>query len=96
MAVNYEFVFLTPTEIDKEKVEKTFSQLEKQLKTIDGKITKKEDWGKKNLAYKIKGNDQADFWVWDLELPEETKFSSLNTFLNRNEIIIRYLLLKKD
>lgn len=94
MAVEYEFVFLTPLGLDKDSLKETFSELEKQVKSINGKVVNKEDWGSKELAYEIKGNDQANFWIWQLGFPEDTKFASLNTFLNRSSNIIRYLLLK--
>lgn len=94
MGTDYEFVFLTPTEVDEKQLKKTFSELEKQIKTIGGKIIDKEDWGRQELAYEIKGNQRAYFRIWQLDLPQNFSFSSLNTYLNRSDIIIRYLLLK--
>jgi len=96
MAVEYEFVFLTPVETDQEEFEQVSSKLEKQIKSMDGKVKDKNKWGRKDLAYDIQGNDQAVFRIWVLEFPEKTVFSSLKTFLNRNEKIIRYLLLNKS
>ncbi len=94
MGTEYEFVFLTPTEVDEKKLKDTFTELEKQIKSIKGKIIDKEDWGRQQLAYEIKGNKRAFFRIWQLSLPQDFNSSSLNTFLNRSDIIIRYLLLK--
>lgn len=96
MTKEYEFVFLTPLGIDDDKLKTTFSELEDQIKSIDGKVEDKEKKGREDLAYAIKGNNQANFWIWQLEFPKNSDFSSLNTFLNRSETIIRYLLLKLD
>lgn len=96
MAVEYEFVFLTPAEVEEEVLKKTLSGLEKEIKQINGKINDKEKIGRKALAYQIKGEDQAVFLVWHLQFPEDTKIESFNTYLNRNDTIIRYLFLKKD
>ncbi len=96
MAVKYEFVFLTPPGTDKKKLETVFSDLESQIKSIDGKVKDKKKEGKKDLAYEIKSNSQADFWVWEIDFPQGPNFDALNTYLNRSDTVIRYLLLKKD
>jgi len=96
MAVEYEFVFLTPTGSEEKELKEIFSELEKQLKLIKAKITDQRDWGSKDLTYQIKGNEQAKFWIWNLDVPDSADFSSLYTYLNRNETIIRYLLLKSS
>ncbi len=96
MAVKYEFVFLTKPDAKKDELKETFSELEKQIKSIDGKIKDKEEVGRKDLAYQIKGQDQAQFWVWQLDFPEKSKFNPLNTYLNRSDAVIRYLLLLKS
>lgn len=94
MANEYEFVFLTPEKVDEKELKNVFSELEEQIKTIKGKIIDKKDWGKQQLAYEIEANKRANFWIWQLELPKNFDPVKLNTYLNRSEKIIRYLLLK--
>jgi len=96
MSKQYEFIFLTgPKTTGKEK-ETIFSDLEKEIKDIGGKVKKKEDLGIKYLAFEIKDNKEACFYVWHIQFEKSPDFDNINLFINRGEKIIRYLFLKKD
>lgn len=60
-----------------------------------GKIIKEEAWGKKRLAYKIKGQDFALYQYMEVELPADAPLKISNT-LNITDGVIRYLLVKAD
>lgn len=96
MVKEYEFVFLTPSEMKKKRREEIFSNLEDRLKKAKVKVTEKEDWGEKQLVYQIKDNKSASFWIWHLAPQNSSfEFSSVSTYLNRQDDILRYLLLTK-
>jgi len=95
MVKKYEFVFLTRPELKKEQQKEIFSALEKEIKKAGGKIEKKEDWGKKRLVYSIAKEKDAFFWIWRFSFEKAVNFSSFHTFLNRQQEIIRYLLLRE-
>lgn len=68
----------------------------KKLVTDNGGSIKKEDnWGKKRMAYKIKGQDFAIYVYMDVELPPEAPLKISNT-LNITDEVLRYLLVKAD
>lgn len=90
----YQLVFLTQPELSKNSLDEVFSLLEKEIVKAGGKIKKKEKWEKQVLAYPIAGQDEAFFWIWQLAFEQELKLASVNTFLNREDRIIRYLFLK--
>ena len=54
----------------------------------------RENFGIKDLAYKIKKLDKGDFWVFEISGKEAIKTKNLVLFLNRDKQIIRYLMLK--
>ena len=60
-----------------------------------GKILKEEAWGKKKLAYRIKGQDFAVYQYMEIELPADAPLKISNT-LNITDGVIRYLLVKAD
>ena len=60
-----------------------------------GKIVSEDAWGKKRLAYKIKGQDFAVYHYMEVELPADAPLKISNT-LNITDGIIRYLLVKAD
>ncbi|MBU2592122.1 MAG: 30S ribosomal protein S6 [Patescibacteria group bacterium] len=90
----YQFVFLTRSGLFKENLAKIFGPLEKEIKNINGKVSKKEDFGKQELAYAIEGKESASFWIWYLEFDTGPDLTPFNTYLNREKKIIRYLLLE--
>ncbi len=60
-----------------------------------GKILKEDAWGKKRLAYKIKGQDFAMYHYMEVELPADAPLKISNT-LNITDGVMRYLLVKAD
>lgn len=91
----YEFIFLTHPDFEKDQLEKIFSVLEKEFKKIGGKVTEKEDWGRKELAYPVKKQNRAYFWIWHLDFKGEVDINPINLFLSRESGVIRYLILGK-
>ena len=66
---------------------------ENDLKELNGNVIYKESWGLRNLAYPIKENKKAFYEFMNIELPQE-KVDELNSKLNLNDKIIRYLSVK--
>jgi len=94
MTKKYEFIFLTRVDLgDKEK--ELFSSLEEVIKKAGGQVEEKEEWGKKKLAYPIDKETEAFFWIWHLSFSGPVNLASINTFLNRNSKVIRYLFLRQ-
>lgn len=60
-----------------------------------GKIAKEDTWGKKKLAYQIKGQDFGIYQHLGVELPADAPLKISNV-LNITDEVIRYLLVKKD
>lgn len=60
-----------------------------------GKIVSEEAWGKKRLAYKIKGQDFAVYQYMEVELPADAPLKISNV-LNITDSVLRYLLVKVD
>lgn len=84
-------VFSPKTDKKEELVERVVSWIEE----TGAKLVKKEEMGSKNLAYLIKGFDKGDFWIFEVESDKPVKLTDLNLRFNRENNIIRYLVLKK-
>ncbi len=89
----YEFVFLTKPGVGEKKLKEIFSSLGKEIEKVGAKVEKREDWGKKDLVYLLREEKEASFWIWQLVFKNKVDFSPVNTFLNREKNIIRYLFL---
>lgn len=60
-----------------------------------GTIVKEEAEGKKRLSYKIKGQDYAVYYYYDLQLPAEAP-QKINTALGIADEVLRSLLVRTD
>ena len=60
---------------------------------LNGNVVYQESWGMRNLAYPIKNNKKAFYEFMNIEMPQEN-IDLMNTKLNLNENVIRYLSIK--
>ena len=60
-----------------------------------GTITTEDNWGKKRLQYRIKGEDFAVYVYFEVELPAEAPLK-ISNILNITDEVLRYLLVKVD
>lgn len=80
-----------------EEKETVFKKISAWLDGHKVEVEKKDHMGLKELVYEIKGNDKGDFWILDLvSSTTNIKLNELNVLLNRENNIIRYLILKKE
>ena len=69
--------------------------VEKIIEILKGKIGKIEEWGEKELAYKIAKSQSGYFIHYPLEL-EPSQVKALSLKLKMENDIIRHLLIRKD
>lgn len=90
----YELTVLIHPDLEVD-LEAPLDKVRKLVKDSGGKIASEDNWGKKKLAYRIKGQDFAVYVAMNVELPAEAPLKISNT-LNITEEVIRYLLVKVD
>ena len=91
---NYEFAILyhPDLEVDLSKAE---AKLKKVIEDNGGKINKTDNWGKRKLAYKIKGHEHAVYVFYDVDI-EPINVSKVESTLNITDEVIRFLIVKPD
>ena len=72
---------------------KMMEEWEKLVKKLGGKISAKDDWGERSLAYTLKGQDRGHYTVLKVEL-EPKMVKKLATQLKLTKGIIRSLVTK--
>ncbi len=70
-------------------------KVRKLVKDNGGEVVSEDNWGKKKLAYRIKGEDFAVYVAMDVKLPAEAPLKISNV-LNITDEVLRYLLVKVD
>lgn len=76
-------------------LDKATGKVEKIFADNKGKITNTDNWGKRKLAYPIKGNEHALYVFYTLEMPGEN-VGKVEGVLNITDEVIRFLITKPD
>jgi ribosomal protein S6 len=90
----YELVVLLRPELEA-KIEQSLKNVAKIVTDAGGQIIAEDDWGRKELAYKIAGETHAIYRIYTLNLPTEAP-NKISGALNITGDVIRYLLTKVD
>lgn len=76
-------------------LEKASGKVEKIFADNGGKVTNTDNWGKRKLAYPIKGQDFAIYVFYTVEM-DGTGVSKINDTLNITDEVVRFLITKPD
>lgn len=76
-------------------LEKATAKVEKIITDNGGKVTNIDNWGKRKLAYPIKGQDFAIYVFYTADLPGEA-VQKINDVLNITDEVVRFLITKPD
>lgn len=76
-------------------LEKPLAKVEKIITDNGGKIVKKDNWGKKKLAYAIKKQDFAVYVLFEVGVAP-VNANKIQGLLNITDEVIRYLMVEKD
>jgi len=89
----FEAVILLSPDLSSANLKKQEDSFKKQLIGFSGSIIAEEDWGLRNLSYKIKKLKKAFYKFYQLEI-ESSKIQDIKKYMNQNEQIIRHLFIK--
>ena len=86
----YEHVFLARQDLSQAQVDALATTATEIVEKGEGKVTKTETWGLKNLAYKIKRNRKAHFVLLNIDAPAGV-VAELERQTAINEDVIRWM-----
>jgi small subunit ribosomal protein S6 len=89
----YELVVLLHPDLEID-VDTPVAKIEKLISAAKGKTTKRDNWGKKRLAYPVKKQQFGIYIYFELEL-EPTAVRELESQLLITEEVIRFLIVSK-
>ena len=95
MTRNYELTVVVSPQLNEKDLQAALAGVEAVVEQVKGKGVKKEEWGKKPLAYRIKKETEGIYWLFKLELPTE-KAAVVDKELRLREDILRLLLVRLD
>jgi small subunit ribosomal protein S6 len=91
----YEHVFLARQDLSQAQVDALAATATEIVEQNNGKVTKTETWGLKNLAYKIERNRKAHFVLLNIDAPAKV-VEELERQTRINEDVIRYVTIRVD
>ena len=90
---NFETTLLISPDTTKNNLNQINETFEKLVVDQGGSIIGKEDWGLRDLAYKINSLKKAFYFFYQINI-EGTKMQTLKKNISQNEKIIRHLFIK--
>lgn len=90
----YEMVVLFRPELES-KMDAPLKTIADLVKQSGGDIITDQDWGRKELAYKIAGETHAIYHQYELSLPADAP-AKIDGVLNITDDVIRHLIVKID
>lgn len=92
---NYESVLIARQDLGASQVSSIVSDLSEVIKKEGGEVVRVDNWGLKNLAYRIKKNRKGHYVVMNIAAPAKA-IAEFERIMRFNEDIIRYMTVKVD
>ena len=92
---NYEIMFILSTQLTDEEKQAGVAFVEKTSTAGGATEVKTEIWGDRKLAYPIKKKENG-YYVLTTFQADGTKFTEIESKLNINESILKYMIVKND
>ena len=86
----YENVFLARQDVSGPVVDQLTDQFAKIIEDNGGRVTKRESWGLRTLAYRIKKNRKGHYVLLNIDAPSEA-VGEMERSMRLNEDVIRFL-----
>ena len=87
----YETVIIARQDISTQQVETLTENMSSFITDGGGKVAKVENWGLRNLAYKIKKNRKGHYVLLNLDTPVDA-MKEMERNLRLNEDVLRHML----
>ena len=91
----YESVLIARQDLGASQVSSIVSDLSDVIKKEGGEVVRVDNWGLKNLAYRIKKNRKGHYVILNISAPEKS-IAEFERLMRVNEDIIRYMTVRVD
>ena len=91
----YESVFIARQDIPATQVEALTTSFSDIIKANGGKVTKTEQWGLRNLAYRIRKNKKGHYVLFNIDAPSAA-VNEMERNMRLNEDVLRFMTIKVE
>ena len=92
---NYESVLIARQDLGAAQVNSIVEELSNVIQKEGGNVVRVDNWGLKNLAYRIKKNRKGHYVLMNISAPASA-IAEFERIMRFNEDIIRYMTVKVD
>ena len=92
---NYESVLIARQDLGTSQVSSIVEDLSNVIKKEGGEVVRVDNWGLKNLAYRIKKNRKGHYVLLNISAPAQA-VAEYERIMRVNEDIIRYMTIKVE
>ena len=91
----YESVFIARQDISAGQVDTLADEMEKLISENGGSVARREYWGLRNLAYRMKKNRKGHYIMFNLDAPSEA-VQEMERNLRLHEDVLRYMTIRLE
>ena len=91
----YECVFIARNDVTQQQVEAVADTIGTDLETDGGTVQKREYWGLRSLAYRVKKNRKGHYMLLGLDA-KPTFITEMERLLRLNEDVLRFMTLRVE
>lgn len=89
----YECVFIARNDVTQQQVEDIANGVASLIESEEGSVQKREYWGLRNLAYRVKKNRKGHYMLLAVDA-KPTTIKEIERQLNLNEDVLRFMTLR--
>lgn len=93
---NYEIMFIVRPTLSEDEVKKVVKDFSDIITKNDGKVTKEENMGQRELAYEIKDFKSGYYFVFEVEAKDDKAIKEFDRLALINNDIVRHLITKVE
>ena len=92
----YELIYIVNSNVERKKVDEVMVDISSKLKGTGSKLINHTVWGKKKLAYPIKGNTYGTYILAHYSGGDNEKLIEFDSWLKLSGLTIRHMIVKLD
>ena len=90
----YELIYIINSNVERKKIDQVMKDISSRLENTESKIINHVVWGKKKLAYSIKGNNYGNYILLHYEGGDNNKLNEFDSWLKLSGLVIRHMVVK--
>ena len=92
----YELIYILNSNVERKKIDQVMKDIGSRLEKTESKIINHIVWGKKKLAYPIKGNTYGNYILLHYEGGDNNKLNEFDSWLKLSGSVIRHMIVRLE